>query len=79
MSLYASLKRSEVSRKQAFKWARTAGFSEAQVPWAALCAISLKSGRKGAPVFAGDVWRNLSVQHPHLFENPAQLQMDLGL
>lgn len=74
-----SQKRSDASRTKALSWARKAGFTEAQAPWAALCAVSLKMGRKGAPVFAGDVVGRLSVQYPHLFVDPAQLQLEMEL
>lgn len=74
-----SQKRSDASRTKALRWARKVGFSEVQAPWAAVCAASLKSGRHGAPVFADDVRLNLSVQHPHLFSDPAQLRLDIEL
>lgn len=64
--------RSQGSQRRALAWARRAGFTERQAPWAAVIASSLKTGRKGAPVFAADVQPLLSAQHPHLFENPVQ-------
>lgn len=79
MSHDGSMKRSAVSRKQAMKWALSVGFSERQAPWAAVCAVSLKAGRQGAPVFASEVLSNLTAQYPALFDNRAQLQLELEL
>lgn len=75
MSFHGDLKRSQLSQSKALRWAQKVGFTERQAPWAAVAAVSLKAGRHGAPVFAGEIHSALSVQHPHLFSDPAQLEM----
>lgn len=63
------------TRRTAEHWAERVGFTETQTPWAALCALSMKVGRKGAPVRASDVRARLAQSHPFLFSDPSQLEL----
>lgn len=66
-----AVNRSGDSNRRAQEWARAVGFTERQVPFAAVRATVLKMGRKGGAVSKAEVEAQLRRMYPFLFDEKA--------